>query len=246
MRDIDDILHFRQDISPFLVHLTRAANGADAAAVLRVIVSGKTLKAGETLVSTARYGGSTIKMSADDKRKFFGAICFTETPLSEVHCLLEVRYRQVDLEPYGIVFLKEKLQNKGVSPVLYLNNERGDQDGVARAVFDLKDSSPDAAAMLLPLVSVFGLKLQPPAASAAQAGRVDWLWEREWRYPVVNGELSFDATDVFVGLCPHDRIDGFEGLWPGVGFIDPMRSMKWYATKLIQARQRLGLKYSVV
>jgi hypothetical protein len=51
---------------------------------------------------------------------------------------------------------------------------------------------------------------------------------------------------VFVGLCPHDEIPFFDSLFPPVGFIDPTRNMKWYATKLIAARQRLDLKYWVV
>jgi hypothetical protein len=49
-----------------------------------------------------------------------------------------------------------------------------------------------------------------------------------------------------MGLCPHDEIRKFERLWAPIEFIDPTRNMKWYAEKLIRARQRLDLKYSVV
>jgi hypothetical protein len=245
-RDIDDILYFREDISPFLVHLTRNANGKTASSVLTTIVRQKRLRAGDTEVSVAPYGGLTTGMSPDEKKKFFNAICFTETPLSEVHCLLEIKNRQVNLAPFGLVFLKENLRNKGVAPVLYLNNEAGDQDAVAQAMFSLKDSSPKAAALILPLMSVFGKKLKGPRATERPEGKIDWLWEREWRYPSVKGALPFTKDDVFVGLCLHEEIAAFESLWPEVDFIDPVRSMKWYAKKLTKARGRLKLKYSVV
>jgi hypothetical protein len=75
---------------------------------------------------------------------------------------------------------------------------------------------------------------------------VDFRWEREWRYPYVEGPLTFSAEDVFVGLCSHDEIDIFEGLFPDVEFIDPTRNTKWYATKLVAARQRLDIGFSVV
>lgn len=58
--------------------------------------------------------------------------------------------------------------------------------------------------------------------------------------------LSFSDSDVFIGLCPHDSIPDFESAFPPVQFIDPMRNMKYYSTKLVAARQRLDLKFSVV
>lgn len=58
--------------------------------------------------------------------------------------------------------------------------------------------------------------------------------------------MNFGAEDVFVGLCPDSQIVGFEAILPGVEFIDPLRNMKWYAEKLIRARQRFDLKTSVV
>ncbi len=138
------------------------------------------------------------------------------------------------------------MQKKGVSPVFYVNNENGNMDNIFQALFSLIDSNPDEAAKLLPLFSVFGQKICPPGVDERPSGDIDFRWEREWRYPSINGDLEFDDNDVFIGLCPHDEIPYFEGLYPGTGFIDPLRNMKWYATKLVDARQRLDLKYSVV
>jgi hypothetical protein len=64
--------------------------------------------------------------------------------------------------------------------------------------------------------------------------------------PSALGPLEFSNEDVFIGLCPNDEIEEFENLFQPIGFIDPTRNMKWYATKLIEARQRLDLKSSVV
>ncbi|OHB66644.1 MAG: hypothetical protein A2Y77_16005 [Planctomycetes bacterium RBG_13_62_9] len=248
-RDIQDILHFRSDISPFLVHLTRDGDGVDnssAKAKLERIIRDRKLIPGEREISDVRFGGTTSNMSAPDRKKYFGAVCFTETPLNEVHCLLEINGRGIDLSPYGLVFVKEALRKKGVCPVCYINNERKDMDGVFKALFSLTDSLPDDAAKLLPLFAVFGQKIQAPGVPTRPEGTIDFVWEREWRYPSVCGDLAFSDADVFVGLCPHDEINDFEGRFPGIGFIDPQRNMKWYATKLIGARQRFGLKFSVV
>jgi len=247
MRSIDDILYFRGDISPFLAHLTKARNVAmPASRILTRIIKERRLVAGSTKVSDGRFGMYTLGLSEAERLCFFGGICFTETPLSEVHSLLEIAYRSVDLAPYGLVFLKDRLCAKGVSPVVYINNERGDQDLVFQALCSLANTRHDEACKILPLLSVFGMKITPPGAVARPAGAVDFRWEREWRYPYSAGALEFDENDVFVGLCPHDSIARYEGMFPGVGFIDPRRNMKWYATKLVEARQRLNIKFSVV
>lgn len=247
-RDIQDILYFRSDISPFLVHLTRDRdqNGEDAKATLQKIIGERKLISGANEISDVKYGGNTSSMLPDDKKKYFAAVCFTETPLNEVHCLLEINSRQIDLRGYGLVFLKEALHKKGVCPVFYVNNEKGDMDGVFQALFSLIKTHPTEAAKVLPLFATFGQKVQSPGTAKRPNGPVDFRWEREWRYPSASGDLEFTDEDVFVGLCPHDEIGDFEALFPKVGFVDPQRNMKWYAKKLIEARKRLDLKYSVV
>jgi hypothetical protein len=247
MRDIHDILHFRSDISPFLVHLTRDDTPTgNAKATLEKIIDERKLIASEHEISDVKYGGNTTNILPTDKKKYFGAVCFTETPLNEVHCLLDISYRGIDLSRYGLVFVRDRLQKKGVCPVLYVNNENGDMDGVFRSLFSLIDSHPDEAARVLPLFAVFGQKIQAPGVSVRPLGSIDFRWEREWRYPPIAGELRFGEEDVFIGLCPDEETDHFEGLFPTVGFVDPQRNMKWYAKKLIEARQRLDLKYSVI
>ncbi len=245
MRNINDILYFRQDVAPFLAHLTRRTANRPARQVLEQIIAERQLRSGVSLVSDARFGGFTKEMAENERRRFFSAVCFTETPLAEIHCLLDIASRAVNLEPYGLVFLKERLKEKAVMPVLYFNNHSGAIDSIIQAMFGLKNDSPDEASILLPLVAVFGQKIKPPGVHERPAGLVDFCWEREWRYPS-SGPFDFEMDDIFCGLCPHPEIAHFEHLLPNVRFIDPTRNMKWYATALIEARQRVDLKTSVV
>ncbi len=245
MRRIEEILYFRSDISPFLVHLTRNSEIGTADENLDSILGNKFLMPGGDLISDARFGVSLGTMSRVDQLRFFSAISFSETPLSEIHCLLEISRREVNLEPWGVVFLKDRLKRRGVSPVIYVNNEQADKDDLVRALVGLRRTAPDAAAQILPLVSVVGSRLRP-MGGAYHPGRVDFSWEREWRYAEDNGLFEFTEDDIFLGLCPHNQIDMLERKYRPILFIDPRRNVRWYARKLVNARKRLDLKYSVV
>lgn len=245
MRSIADILFFRGDLSPFLVHLTRATPTNSASETLKSILTCRFLIPGDDSISDARFAMPFVNYT-EERRDLLSAVSFTETPLNEVHSLLEIASRQVNLEPYGLVFIKSRLKGRGVSPVIYINNESGDKSEVVQALASLRESHPAAARQLLPLIAVFGKKLQPVGAGIAVYGQVDFSWEREWRFPEALGMFEFSVEDIFVGLCPHAEIQFFEDILPPIGFIDPTRNVKWYATKLVEARQRVNMKHSVV
>lgn len=246
MRSIKDILNFRGDLTPFLTHLTRAKGEQTSRQVLLRILREGQLKPGPDPVSDARFGINTLGLTGRQISDYFGAICFTETPLNEIHCLLEINYRQVNLSPYGLVFLQAPLLAKGVSPVHYINNSNNGQNATVRAmVRALIQKEPEAAKNILPLMAVFGRKLTPPGARQ-QTGKVDFTWEREWRYPAHRGPLDFTRDDIFIGLCPDSDIADFETRFPPLNFVDPQRNLKWYAKSLIDARQRHDIKVSVV
>jgi len=245
-REIDDILHFREDISPFLVHLTREQGERTAPQTLWSIINDRCLKCSLNPISDVRFGIHISEVNDYLMEGFFSASCFTETPLNEIHSLLEIENRQVDLAPYGLVFLKENLAQKGVSPVLYINNKNGDKDPIFVALGSLASSHRDEALELLPLFAVYGKKIKGVGAGHHSPGKNEFIWEREWRYPYVKGDLEFNEDDVFIGLCPNEHIDAYEELWPEIPFVDPTRNMKWYANKLIDSRKRLGIKDSVV
>ena len=229
-----------------MVHLTREQGGLTAPQALKSIIDDRCLKCSLTPISDVRFGVHFSEVDDYQNDGFFSASCFTETPLNEIHSLLEIEHRQVDLAPYGLVLLKENLANKGVSPVLYINNKKGDKDSIFVALASLATSHPDEALKLLPLFAVYGRKVKGVGSGRRSPGKNEFLWEREWRYPYIMGDLEFTENDVFIGLCPHDDIDAFEELWPEIPFVDPTRNMKWYANKLIESRKRLRMKDSVV
>jgi len=245
-RDINDILQFRTDISSFLVHLTRKQNGNNAKDILMTIIREMKLRQSGKKISDARFGIDDNEISVQERKDFFSAICFSETPLTETHSLLDIEGRQVKLEPYGLVFLKEQLAQKNVSPVFYVNNKANDKEKVLEALLALREKHPLQAKLILPLIAIFGQKVTAPNAKVKQNGKVDFSWEREWRYPHIQGDLDFDNKDVFIGLCPDNEISDFESVFQPITFVDPKKDMKFYGTKLTEARDRLSLKCSVV
>jgi len=245
MRDITKVLLFRNDISPFLVHLTKITEDRTAKDNLVNILEKKALRYGTEPISDARFGYPYAKLNPRTKF-YFSAISFTETPIGEVHNLMEIGRRGADLQPYGLVFIKDRLKAKGVSPVFYINNMNGDKDQVVRALCKLMNRNRAQAAQILPYVAIFGKKLAPMGATMPGDGEVDFTWEREWRYASNDRCFRFDEADVFIGLCPDEDITELEETFQPLKFIDPRRNMKWYAEKLVDARQRSDLKYSVV
>lgn len=252
-RKIKDILHFRKDLPPFLVHLTRKYKEKDAKDNLLCILKEKKLKQSGEHVSSIRFliDSSTRKNWDNEKEKnFFSALSVTETPLDSIHCLIDIEGRQVNLEPYGIVFLKERLKTQNFHPVLYFNNSnRGDADLILNAIGTLATSFSDKAELFFPLLTTFGYLV---GSSKPNGGWHDFYWEREWRRPFCYGDFSFSFSedpknnDVFCGLCPEGEINFFEARYHNIPFIDPMRPLSWYAQKLIARRKLLGLDHSVV
>lgn len=117
-RNIDEVLLFREDISPFLVHLTRDTIYDDqpknAKENLINILKNMVLDPGD-FISQASYGVEYHEfknMPFEDKQKYFSSICFTETPINEIHCMLEIESRSKNLSEYGLVFLKDNLTKR--------------------------------------------------------------------------------------------------------------------------------------
>lgn len=149
------------------------------------------------------------------------------------------------MTPYGLVFLKEKCAARGVSPVIYLNNVSGDKDDVVKDLCDLIETSPAAAARILPLVSFFGQKLKP-WKQPRRHGSMDFMWEREWRYASPDGVFSFDDSDVFLGLCPFGRIEEFEEQFDWLRFIDPRYDVRYFQDKIIEAKAESGIQAEIM
>jgi len=77
-RDIKDILLFRSDISPFLVHLTRE-NQQSAKKILEKIITERKLIAGDEPVSDVRFVINISDQDYEEIKPFLKAVCFLST-----------------------------------------------------------------------------------------------------------------------------------------------------------------------
>jgi len=250
LRDIGGVVERRGDISPYLVHFTKdSADGTHPAkAVLEEIIRERQLRPGQTEVSAVKYGGYTADMDVGDRRRFFGAICFTETPLNQLHAMIQIQGTGIRLSKYGLVFSKVALARKNVQPVYYLNNELGDKDLTVQTLFGLIDTALRSPTDLLPLFEVFGQKIKGPHMHQRPQGNVDFCWEREWRRPAKYDQLTLERKDILMGLCPESECRQFTELAntsfgvtgdDAIDFIDPLQSMDFNASTIDRARERL-------
>jgi len=220
----EELLDKKQDYSPFLVHLTR--DGIDelgdiavpAKDVLTQILDENTLRAYNY---TYCYFGPNLKQQSSPLQDKFKVVCFTETPLDQIDVLLtDVIERDFKLEPYGLVFEKRYIREKGGNPVFYVTKE------IARPLYDslynplcteANEQIDEKTCKLLALVTLC-------------EERNDWHWEREWR---IVGDLVFELSDIYCGLCPKEEIPNFESKY-GVTFIDPSWGISKILDKLVK------------
>lgn len=98
------------------------------------------------------------------------AVSFTE-------CVWEALIGHAErYSPYGVVFSKRLIFQKGGGPALYV---RGDS---------MQSMGSNIPSSLEPLIAPFD-----PGAVLTSGVRLDWLHEREWRLP---GALAFEYSDV--------------------------------------------------
>jgi hypothetical protein len=271
-RNIEQVLNGRKDIAPFFVHLTKSAGTNSASDILKLILNSPRLlrrgsfsgSAHQTLAWGTRIYPSkarAVRSGVPESASIPTCISLTETPLDQIHCLLDIRGRAINLEPYGIVLLKSKIQNlQGVNPVWYVNNYNGSNfikrvvETMWRASFDPQpqdslddvrtraEYSGDTLREALCFIEMIGQRL----GSGLISEPIDFYWEREWRssndIELVWGRGADD--NVFMGLCPHAEIEAFEGMFPLV-FMDPLRNPNYYAEKILNRKLELGINHNL-
>lgn len=240
MRDIDDILAARKDLSPFLVHLTKDTESSSAKNNLESILDSGTVQSSKLSKYSSFHFVSQYPRIDDQVLDKLNAVSFSETPIEEVHCLVDINSRSVNLSQYGVMLLKANIANSNeINPVFYVNTHNSQSKDAyiefIQAMYDASlDANADYSALMkfMVLFESFGQKLRG-------SGDSDFYWEREWRSI---HDVSFDlSNDLFVGLCPHSEIDYFEKRYQGSLFIDPKVNPRYYAKKLLERKRALGI-----
>lgn len=202
MQNIRDVLNRRNDLSTFVVHLTRDSMTATANQNLRSIIEGRTLQARSPMGWAEDQDDPT-----DPSKQSQRVVSFSETPLEHIYSLVaQITGRQINLKSYGLAFTKMAARRMGINPVWYVDRTAGAPHNwrVSDAINELQaaavaagDFHSSPAAKVLPFFQVMGTWPQH---------QVEFWWEREWRHP---GNLSFSLDKVALWLCPEGEIQQF-------------------------------------
>jgi len=210
-RSIIDIKRERDDLSTFLVHLTKGSDGKSAGNNLENILNTRIIEA---------RNPKGLCWNWPDYLDSAKSVCFTETPLNYLRYLFDIEGRDINLEPYGLVFSKTFLLGKGANPVFYINT------------FDKEESRTELRTVIARIINNHQNKedMKEIVAYFDTYGKIantdkirDFYWEREWRY---RGDLFFDYKDIIVGLCKDEDLDFFKGRYTDIKFISPYMSME--------------------
>lgn len=181
----------RGDVSRFLVHLTRDYGGAPARRNLLSMLLKKRIEARNPHCLFVHQIKSELGLTST-LQKQFNSVCLTEAPLDQIqHLSKEIPSRKIHLRPYGLVFWRDDLLERGANPALYIS-----------------DKSPGLRQHLLAQFRGHFCRNGThenfvKAHGAAKAGAIinyyslvnliskkhDFSWEREWRF---RGQLTFD------------------------------------------------------
>lgn len=186
----------REDFSRFVVHLTRDFEDSDPLENLVAILRSRRIEA-RSAHCLFYYKIAGIGFSLLLKKKF-NTVCLTEVPLTQLRYIVGAYPgRRIELAPYGLVFLKSNLLEKGANPAIYVNsqlkkfllNQFTSHFGSRKTYRSLRKSYGDHADAIIQYYSLVNLL----------SLRVDFSWEREWRH---QGHLKFEYDEIFAIVVP--------------------------------------------
>jgi hypothetical protein len=161
MQDIREVLNRRNDLSTFVVHLTRDSLTSSAHDNLTSIIQGRTLEA-KSPMGWAKQQDDPNDPSQQSQR----VVSFSETPLEHIYSLVaDILGRQINLRPYGLAFTKMAARRIGINPVWYVDRTAGAPHGwqVSNAINQLRDAAISSGsfhgtptARVLPFFEVMG------------------------------------------------------------------------------------------
>lgn len=195
----------REDLSRFLVHLTRDSDGVSARDHLVSILRSKTIEA-RNAHCLFMHQFENLGFS-DVLTRRFNTVCFTETPLTQIHRLTgAIPGRRIELSGYGLVFLKDALIERGVCPAVYLNAKGTglreyllslfrDDFRAVKKFKTLKKAQAEHYESIIQYYSLINII----------ASNYDFAWEREWRH---SGSFDFLYRDIVAIIA--EAPDSFE------------------------------------
>ncbi|MBX3318665.1 MAG: hypothetical protein KF890_02185 [Nitrospira sp.] len=169
----------------------------------------------------------------------FNTVCFTETPLPQISSLLrDLPGRNVKLRPYGLVFWRKGLVDRGANPAIYVNAMGGNnlrsylldqfnehfQDVKTLKIFQKQESYFQELIHYYSLINVI-------------SERHDFAWEREWR---ILGDFKFQYEDLvaIIAAKPQQFLDRCEHILnePAMRSIrrTPMISPNWNYEQILE------------
>ena len=237
MASRSDITLQREDISKFVVHLTRddtkdfGEDGSSGRENLTSILDQRTIRAFRPHCLHKKLLPDGMPKSVRAK---FNVACFTEVPLHQIHLLTQpiegVAYQR---EPYGIVFDRQALIAAGAQPAIYVNSYAGNT-AVKEAYDEIFRRSLEAGWAgemwkVLPFVN-------------AMHERYDFTWEREWR---TNRRFDFRLKDVVAIILPSSGEEEVQETATQLGI--PCISPGWTYEMIVRqlSRQQRGTRRAV-
>ena len=193
----------REDLSRFVVHLTRRTEDSSAVDVLAEILTTKQISA-RNAHCLFKYEFDRLNFS----ECLTGALrtaCFTETPLTQIRELANPDIdRQVKLEPYGVVFSKQFLIEQGGNPAIYINSH--DDDSVKQMLLrDFRNKCKNTRTFKQfkrRYLATYEARLKYYSLINVVQPNHDFMWEREWRH---TGDMRFKYFDVVAVICPSPQ-----------------------------------------
>lgn len=210
-KPIKDLLHRRNDLGTFLVHLTKDGPDGPAFNNLLDILFDRRIEA-RTAMGVALKFAENDQALADTQK----TVCFTETPLEHIWMMCEeIEHREVNMQPYGLVFTKTWARREGANPVFYMDQTPG-HDWLTKPVNLMLEAAAAGQAVdkdlagnwvTVPLSDAPVAKIAPFIEPMGKFNVLrEWWWEREWRHV---GDLAFSWDDIVVVLVPEGEQQTF-------------------------------------
>ena len=195
-KSIRDILARRNDLSTFVVHLTKDGNGKSARDNLVDIVHAGKIEARNA------HGHGIYNYS--NRPRFplgaYKAVCFTETPLEYIYLFTEeiIEDRSQQFENYGIAITKAIARKTGLNPIMYVDMTPGHDWEIAHALNAIIE---EALTSDIPADHpIFKIAPFIEQMGTWKSGKKEFWWEREWRKVDY-----YKLPDTYIVICPQDE-----------------------------------------